>query len=58
MDGKRSLEDVKAEFVGKPYSKEAARLINKEGFGFTTSFATGKIHEVYIPVKPRATCRT
>lgn len=52
MDSKRSLEVVKAEFEGKPYSKDIARKINKEGYGFTTFFNTGKIAEVYIPVKP------
>ncbi|MCE5296221.1 MAG: hypothetical protein LLG16_03855 [Euryarchaeota archaeon] len=57
MDGKRSLEEVKKEFEGKSYTREAERMINKEGYGLTVRFGTGKISKVYVPVKPSGNSR-
>lgn len=57
MDARKSLEEVRAEFEGCSYTREAERMINKEGYGLTVRFGTGKISKVFVPVKPSGNSR-
>ena len=49
-----TLEEAKSRFEGKPYSKEIVLQIERTGYGFATSAATGRISRIYKPISPKA----
>ncbi|MDD1772603.1 MAG: hypothetical protein LUQ09_06745 [Methanomassiliicoccales archaeon] len=48
-----TIEEAKSEFEGRSYSKELAIQIERLGFGFATSAATGRIVMLYKPLSPK-----
>jgi hypothetical protein len=49
-----TLEEAKRRFEGKSRTKEVVLQIERAGFGFTISAATGRISEIYKPASPKA----
>jgi hypothetical protein len=49
-----TLEEAQSRSEGKPYSKEFVLQIERAGFGFATSGATGRISWIFKPLKPKA----
>jgi hypothetical protein len=46
---KKSLEIVKKDFIGMPYSLKVAYQIESCGYGFVVSCETGEISDVFEP---------
>ena len=51
---KIDLDEAKRSFEGKPPTKAIVLKIERAGFGFATSAATGRIAMIYKPAKPKA----
>jgi hypothetical protein len=49
----KSIEKVREEYEGKPYSRELGAEISREGYGFGTSPKTGTIVMIYKPLSPK-----
>jgi hypothetical protein len=52
---RRTVDDVRKEFVGMPFDKEVERRISDTGYAFGVSFKTGRVTAIYDPVVVRKT---
>jgi hypothetical protein len=48
-----TLDEAKRSFEGKPLTKAIVLKIERAGFGYATSAATGRISHIYKPASPK-----